>query len=49
MGDDPWRYGIAPNRHVLERFLDDARDQGLIQRPMAVDDLFAPDLPESFR
>jgi 4,5-dihydroxyphthalate decarboxylase len=48
LGDDPWPYGIAPNRHVLEKFLDDARDQGLIQRPIAVGDLFAPNLPESF-
>jgi 4,5-dihydroxyphthalate decarboxylase len=48
MGDDPWRYGIAPSRHVLEKFLQDARDQSLIQRPMAVDELF-PELPERFR
>lgn len=49
MGDDPWPYGIAPNRHALEKFLQDARDQGLIQRAMAVDELFPPSLPESFR
>ena len=49
MGDDPWRYGIEPNRHVLETFLRDARDQCLIQRPLAVDELFARNLPEAFR
>jgi len=49
LGDDPWPYGIGPNRHVLEKFLEDARDQGLIQRPIAVDDLFAPNLPDSFK
>ena len=49
MGEDPWPYGIARNRHVIEKFLDDARDQGLIQLPMTVDELFASDLPERFR
>jgi len=49
MGDDPWPYGIARNRHVLEKFLQDARDQRLIRRPMAVNELFPPDVPESFR
>jgi len=49
MGDDPWPYGVAVNRHALEKFLQDARDQGLVQRPMPVDDLFAPGLPEPFR
>ena len=33
----------------LEKFLDDARDQGLIKRPMTVDELFPTDLPEAFR
>jgi len=49
MGEDPWRYGIGPNRHVLEKFLEDARDQGLIQRPMAVEELFPASLPDGFR
>lgn len=49
MGEDPWPYGLGPNRHVLEKFLQDARDQGLIQRPMAVDELFPRNLPERFR
>ncbi len=44
-GADPWRYGIAANRLVLETFLADAREQGLIDRPMAPEELFARPLP----
>jgi 4,5-dihydroxyphthalate decarboxylase len=49
LGDDPWPYGIKPSRHVLEAFLKDVQDQGLIQRPLAVEDLFASSLPERYR
>jgi 4,5-dihydroxyphthalate decarboxylase len=49
MGDDPWRYGIAASRHVLETFLRDVFDQGLIQRPLGVDDLFPGDLSNRYR
>lgn len=49
MGDDPWPYGVSPNRRVLETFLKDAHDQGLIQRRLAVEDLFPKDLPQRYR
>src|SRR5215211_1501303 len=29
LGDDLWSYGVEPNRHVLEKFLEYARDQAL--------------------
>ncbi len=48
-GDDPWPYGIAANRNVLDLFLGDVREQGLTGRPMAVEELFAASLPASFR
>lgn len=48
-GDDPWPYGVGPNRKVLEVFLSDARDQGLIDRPMAVEELFPSSLPAPYR
>lgn len=48
-GDDPWCYGIAPSRKVLETFLADVRDQGLIDRPMAPEELFAKNLPAAYR
>jgi 4,5-dihydroxyphthalate decarboxylase len=41
VGDDPWPLGIRRNRTNLERFLEYSLDQGLIDRKMAVDDLFA--------
>ncbi|MBM2810332.1 MAG: hypothetical protein HW416_1091 [Chloroflexi bacterium] len=48
-GDDPWPYGIAPSRNLLETFLSDALDQGLIHREMAVDELFPATLPDQFQ
>ncbi len=47
-GPDPWAYGIEPNRLVLETFLADAREQGLVERPMAPEDLFTRPLPLDF-
>lgn len=38
---DPLPYGIAPNRQVLEQLIGHAVTQGIIDRPVAVDDLFA--------
>lgn len=40
MGPDPFVYGIDPNRIVLETFLQYGYEQGLLQRPLAVDELF---------
>lgn len=48
-GDDPFAYGIQPNRKVLETFLGDVLDQGLIDRSMKVEELFAENLPERYR
>jgi 4,5-dihydroxyphthalate decarboxylase len=39
-GDDPWPYGVEPNRGELDRFLQYAREQGLLTREMSVDELF---------
>ena len=41
LGLDPWAYGLGPaNRRNLETILRYTRQQGLISRPMSVDDLF---------
>jgi len=48
MGDDYWSYGVDPNRHVLEKFLEYARDQGLARDEQTVDSLFAPETLEEF-
>jgi 4,5-dihydroxyphthalate decarboxylase len=41
-GKTPWQHGVEPNRQVLEKFLEYARDQGYISRHPVLDDLFAP-------
>jgi 4,5-dihydroxyphthalate decarboxylase len=41
-GRDPLPYGIEPNRQALEELVRAARDQKIIDRPVAIDDLFAP-------
>jgi 4,5-dihydroxyphthalate decarboxylase len=48
MGDDYWSYGVEANRHVLEKFLEYARDQGLAGDDQTVDSLFAPETLEEF-
>lgn len=39
MGKDYWPYGIEANAHVLETFLRYLDEQGLLERPISVDDL----------
>jgi len=39
---DPLPYGIAPNRRVLDELVGHAVKQGIISKPVAVDELFAP-------
>jgi len=41
LGGDLWPIGVAKNRANLERFMEYSRDQGLIDKPLAVDSLFA--------
>jgi 4,5-dihydroxyphthalate decarboxylase len=49
MGDDFWPYGLAPNRHVLERFLQRHHDEGLSSRLLAPEELFHPATLESHK
>jgi len=39
---DPLPYGIAPNRRVLEELIGHALTQGIINKPVTADELFAP-------
>jgi 4,5-dihydroxyphthalate decarboxylase len=41
LGADPWPYGLAANRAVLEWFVARAHEQGLTRSRLAVDTLFA--------
>jgi len=41
-GPDWWPYGIEANRHVLESLLRYMGEQGLLKKPVKVEDIFAP-------
>ena len=41
-GADPWPHGLRKNRANLERFIGYSQDQGLIERKLTVEELFAP-------
>ncbi len=41
-GDDPLPYGLEPNRAVLEELVRAAVDQRILDRPVALEDVFAP-------
>ena len=43
MTEDWWPYGVKKNRHVLETFLRYHHEQGLSERLMTIEDLFAPE------
>jgi 4,5-dihydroxyphthalate decarboxylase len=40
-GDDPWPHGVSRNRDNLERFIDYSVDQGLMEKKLEVEELFA--------
>lgn len=42
MGEDFWAYGLEPNRHVLQRFLQRHFDEGLSSRLLKPEELFHP-------
>jgi 4,5-dihydroxyphthalate decarboxylase len=47
MGDDPFVYGLEANRPLLETFLSYSLEQEMIDRPLTVDELFAPETHDS--
>ena len=49
MGHDFWPYGLEPNRETLERFLAQHHFEGLSQRLLSPDELFAPASTERHR
>jgi len=46
MGEDFWRYGIAENRGEIEALTGYAYEQGLVDRRLAAEELFAPSVFE---
>lgn len=50
MGEDWWPYGLTKNRNTLEKFLFYHHEQGLSQRRMTLEELFAEEtLDEEFK
>jgi len=50
LGEDWWPYGLQKNRKVLETFLRYHHEQGLSERLLGVEDLFAPEtLDDAFK
>lgn len=43
MGSDPFAYGLEANRHVLETFFGYCLEQGMIDKPVTPEELFAPE------
>jgi len=48
-GTDWWPYGIEPNRHMLETLIRYMGEQGLTDRPLKVEELFAPNTAGEFK
>lgn len=42
LGEDPWPYGVEPNRIALETLIRYCREQGLVAGDITVDELFLP-------
>ncbi len=49
MGADFWSYGLQPNRHVLQRFLERHHAEGLSRRLLQPEELFHPASLESHK
>jgi 4,5-dihydroxyphthalate decarboxylase len=43
-GNDPWPYGIEPNRPTLAPFLTWLHEQGITARPLALEELFPKEI-----
>jgi 4,5-dihydroxyphthalate decarboxylase len=44
LGDDPWTYGVVPNRHTIDTFVRYCYEQGLLQRRLQVEEIFPANL-----
>ena len=47
MGNDPVPFSVEENRHTLEAFMTYAVEQGLVTKPMPIEDLFVTGLTSS--
>ena len=49
MGEDYWPYGVEPNRKALETLMRYSCEQGLAQRAVPIESLFAPSTLDDYR
>ena len=49
MGEDYWPYGVEPNRVALETLMRYSCEQGLAERALPIETLFAPSTLDDFR
>lgn len=49
MGQDLWPYGLEANRTALEKLIQYSSEQGLIPKPLKVEELFAPSTLSEFK
>ncbi len=49
IGEDFWPYGLEPNRKALETLVRYSCEQGLAQRPVAIESLFVPSTLDDYR
>lgn len=49
MGEDPWPYGVEPNRKTLEAMLDYSFRHGTTRRRLQIEEIFAPTTLERFK
>ncbi|HLQ35281.1 MAG TPA: ABC transporter substrate-binding protein [Chloroflexota bacterium] len=49
MGPDIWPYGVEASRPTLDKFVEYMDAQGLSERPMKVEELFAPSTLDEFK
>jgi 4,5-dihydroxyphthalate decarboxylase len=48
-GPDWWPYGLEANRHVLEHLIRYMGEQGLLAKPLKVEEVFAPNAVGEFK
>jgi 4,5-dihydroxyphthalate decarboxylase len=48
-GPDWWSYGIEPNRHAIETLIRYMGEQGLLDRPVKIEEVFAPNVVGDFK
>jgi 4,5-dihydroxyphthalate decarboxylase len=49
MGEDYWPYGVEANRAALETLMRYSCEQGLAQRTIPIEELFAPSTLDDYR